>query len=104
MACRCSKSITLTYSIASMCDTKSLIVVLLMSLFLRNLKKANESSISFIDYHCKVSRAMVFFLGRGQNVLWATRKYMRLLQKCKHDKVRYSVNRNLRNENTYLFF
>lgn len=75
-----------------------------MSLFLRNLKKANESSISFIDYHCKVSRAMVFFLGRGQNVLWATRKYMRLLQKCKHDKVRYSVNRNLRNENTYLFF
>ena len=75
-----------------------------MSLFLRNLKKANESSISFIDYHCKVSRAMVFFLGRGQNVLWATRKYMRLLQKCKHDKVRYSVNRNLRNENTYFFF
>lgn len=75
-----------------------------MSLFLRNLKKANESSISFIDYHCKVSRAMVFFLGRGQNVLWATRKYMRLLQKCKHDKIRYSVNRNLRNENTYFFF
>ena len=37
------------------------VVVVLMSLFLRNLKKANESSISFIDYHCKVSRAMVFF-------------------------------------------
>ena len=36
-----------------------------MSLFLRNLKKANESSISFINYHCKVSRAMVFFFREG---------------------------------------